>query len=413
MTRTLKKKAGGPLYSGAQGCVFIPSLKCKNSEPENKNLISKLGTRESAEFEMREYEKIMPFIKQIKNYKKYFNTNIKICEPDIISPNNLLHFDDVCMNFKNINSHNVNDNLSHLRLLNMPNLGSDLKVWIQMSMMTPAKVTFFNNKLTELILNAVIPMNSLGVMHNDLKLENIMISDDKKMRIIDWGLAGVTTPHQIIPSRYFMNNPVTFNRPFSTMIISSEINDEILNLPTNFTSDDLEKILSNIYSEYRLLSSNSHGYYVNIFQKVFNLSKENADAFVIKCVLKYNLDILKNFTDSEKNFHLHKYFSDIYRFNTDVWGTLSSFYIMFRLPREHFIMPDATYNKILSKYREIFMMVFSNGHQLIDVNKCVKIIKSINKIVNQKYVQFKPHKITLKKKSIKRKPTPYPIQKPI
>ncbi len=94
-------KGGKPVFAGAQGCVFLPSLKCKHrTRNMNDGNISKLGYKEGSDFEMREYEKITPFIKKIKNYDKYFNVRATSCEPDALSASDLVEFNDVCKNSK-------------------------------------------------------------------------------------------------------------------------------------------------------------------------------------------------------------------------------------------------------------------------------------------------------------------------
>ena len=216
---------GIPVFAGAQGCVFKPALKCTH-QPRNPNdgNISKLEPKESAESEMREYDQIRQHLKQIPNYQNYFSMNATLCEPDPLEPHDLVKFDDVCTNMHalNINSANVNANLSKLRMINMPDLGIDLKVWIEQAPFNAGRLRKLNDHVSNLLIRAIAPMNRLGVIHNDLKSENVMIDENNHSRIIDWGLAGVTTPEQVIPARHFMNNPVTFNRPFSTMVISRE-----------------------------------------------------------------------------------------------------------------------------------------------------------------------------------------------
>ena len=67
------QNGGIPIFAGAQGCVFKPSLKC-NNQPRNYNdgNISKLGLKEGAEAEMREYVKIKQYLRQIKNLNERF-----------------------------------------------------------------------------------------------------------------------------------------------------------------------------------------------------------------------------------------------------------------------------------------------------------------------------------------------------
>ncbi len=392
-------KGGKPVFAGAQGCVFLPSLKCKHRA---RNMldgnISKLGYREGSDFEMREYEKITPFIKKIKNYDKYFNVQATSCEPDVLSTSDLIGFNDVCQNFKrdSITASNVNANLDKLRAINMPDLGMDLKGWMDKIPLDAQRVRQLNDHISELLLHAVVPMNEQGVMHNDLKSENLMMDRaDDNLRIIDWGLAGITTPHQIIPGRYFMNNPVTFNRPFSTMIISSEIDDQyrafIRGLPANFSPEDLKPFVSGLYAEYRKLAPTGHEYLTYIFENMFNLNRDAADILLNTAVEKYNAQILHHFTGTSagtgtgtgREFLLREYFDKVYRPNTDVWGTVSVYYSMFMLPRDHFMMPDSVYHDMLQRYRSIFRtMVFVNGHKRMNVQSIAQQLRQISDAVS-------------------------------
>jgi len=386
---------GKPVFSGAQGCVFIPALKCKNQPRDTKhgnNVISKLGYKEGSDFEMREYEKITPFIMKIKNHEKYFSVRVNSCEPDALTPNDLVKFNEVCRNFNDdsITAENVNRNLSKLRAINMPNLGADLRVWMDAAPMDPRRLRLLNDHIAELLMHAVVPMNTLGVMHNDLKSENIMMNQSEtNARIIDWGLAGTTTPHQIIPGRYFMNNPVTFNRPFSTMIISSEIDElykaylEKMKLAHPTTPEQLRPFVHDLYDEYRKLYPSGHEYITYIFESMFNLKTDAASLALSAAVEQYNAEILLNFTDpAQRQFMLHEYFNKVYRFNTDVWGTLSVFYSMFRMSRADFLMPDAVYSAVLQQYRNMFInTVFANGHRRINVSEIVKCLRDINALI--------------------------------
>ena len=142
---------GIPVFAGAQGCVFKPALKCTH-QPRNPNdgNISKLEQKESAESEMREYDQIKQHLKQIPNYQNYFSMNATLCEPDPLEPHDLVKFDDVCTNMHalNINSANVNANLSKLRMINMPDLGIDLKVWIEQAPFNAGRLRKLNDHVS-------------------------------------------------------------------------------------------------------------------------------------------------------------------------------------------------------------------------------------------------------------------------
>jgi serine/threonine protein kinase len=429
--KTRRKNQGGkPVFAGAQGCVFIPSLKCKH-RPRNLNdgNVSKLGYKDVSESEMKEQSQITQYIKKIKNYDRYFSVHANLCEPDTLSPEDLVGFNETCINFENedINASNVNQHLDKLGAINMPNLGDDLKVWIEKSPLDARRLRQLNDHICDLLVHAIVPMNQLGVMHNDLKSENLMM-DKTNMRVIDWGLAGITTRNQIIPQHYFMNNPVTFNRPFSTMIISRDIDElyhkYVSQLPARFESDQLEPFIQNLYKTYQKLAPTGHQYYTYVFKTMFGLTTETATQMLHATIDKYNAKILYHFTNpASRKFMLNEYFNKVYRFNTDVWGTLSVFYSIFILPRDHFIMPDSTYVAMLQQYRTLFhTMVFVNGHKRMNVQRIVQHIRRINNTVNRnktvkKMVRFNLDATNANRtnastngRRLHRVPTPYPLK---
>jgi len=424
MPNTHRIKGGKPVFAGAQGCVFDPALKCKHSPRDiYDGNVSKLGYTKSAEFEMREYEQIRPFITQIKNYDKYFNIRVSVCEPDTLGPEDLAGFNDVCHLFTetSIDASNVNANLDKLRAINMPNLGTDLKEWMEHSPLDAHRLRRLNDHISELLVRAVVPMNQLGVMHNDLKSENLMMDRaGANVRIIDWGLAGIATPQAPIPDRYFMNNPVTFNRPFSTMLVSDDL--RIAPAP-----EEVAPFVARLYREYRDLAPIGHTYYAYIFEAMFGLPAEAANRMVNAAVEKYNADILRHYTDERREFRLHDYFSNVYRYNTDVWGTLTVFYIVFMLPRSHFILPDAVYHDMLRRYRALFTTsVFVNGHLRMNVPHIVGQLRQISEAITKpKHKAQSRFKVKTVKKTVRfnlgtrrqknprriqRVPTPYPLR---
>ncbi len=418
------QKGGIPLFAGAQGCVFKPALKCKD-RPRNDNdgTVSKLEEMPNAEAEMREYEQIKQYLMKIKNYKNYFSVQANLCEPDALEPRDLVKFDDVCINFKmqglNISAATINDNLSKLRMINMPDLGVDLTQWMdQPAAINADHIRKLNEHILNLLIHAVGPMNRLGVIHNDLKSENIMIDRNNTSRIIDWGLAGISTATQVIPVRHFIRNPVTFNRPFSTMVISPEVMElyasSVLKPMTNtrdLTVGHIKHFTRAVYKKYiNAYDDAGYKYLQYIFQSMFG----GDDAMLMDAVATYTAEVLHHFTDHEtRTFRLNEYFSNVYRHNTDVWGLMSVFYTMFMLPRNRFAMSDAAHADMLNRYRTLFRtVVFANGHKRMNVAHIVQtlrqisdagIIRSQKRTVRFNLTQSRPIS------SIKRIPTPYPL----
>jgi serine/threonine protein kinase len=421
---TCRQTGGVPVFAGAQGCVFKPALKCKDVRRDNNDgNISKLEERASAEAEMREYTQIKQHLGKIKNYWKYFSLQAHMCEPDPLEPRDLVNFDNVCLNFErfNITAANVNSNLGKLRMINMPDLGIDLKQWMDQTPLTPDRVRQLNDHVSTLLMHAVGPMNRLGVIHNDLKSENVMIDRNNNVRIIDWGLAGITTPQQVIPAHHFMNNPVTFNRPFSTLVISPqtcELYETIVLKSATLADPSVEQLkhfTRAVHKEYIDMYIGEHKYLQYIFKSMFGYS----DEVLIDAVATYTAEILHHFTDRvTRTFRLNEYFSNVYRYNTDVWGLMSVFYSICMMPRQNVVMADAVHADMLHRYRTLFRtVVFANGHERMNVAHIVQQLRQITDAVTTHAhhkksvrfnVKFRPHNTN----TIKRVPTPYPRHAP-
>jgi serine/threonine protein kinase len=418
-TRRRYKRGGVPIFAGAQGCVFKPSLKCKHrTRNYNDGNISKLGERRISEAEMREYQQIRRHLVRIKNHNKYFGMQAELCEPDALDKHDLQNFDDVCINLKkyHMTAENVNTNLSKLRMINMPDLGIDLIKWME-TPMDAFHIRKLNNFISTLLVRAVGPMNRLGVIHNDIKSENVMIDAKGDVRIIDWGLAGISTSQQVIPLHHFKDNPVSFNRPFSTMVISDDSRElyasNVLNHPhPSFT--DSKQFAHDLYKRY-IESYDIVGfdYFKHIFMSMFGADDNDATQMLMDSVATYNAEILHHFTVHHA-FDLNKYFSTVYRYNTDVWGLMSVFYSIFMLPRTHFIMSNEIYENMLRQYRTLFRtVIFANGHKRINVALILQSFRKINAALNfapkNKTVRFNGANLTRSHNNpIHRVLTPYP-----
>lgn len=430
---THSQVGGIPIFAGAQGCVFKPSLKCKH-KPHNPNdgNVSKLEEKRSAESEMREYEKIRVYLKTIPNYQNYFSVKADICEPAPLAARDLDKFDAICTNMKryDITAANVNANLSQLRMINMPDLGIDLQDWLERTPFDAVRLHRLNEYISQILVRAVVPMNQRGVIHNDLKAENLMIDRNNRVRIIDWGLAGTTTPEQVIPVRHFMNNPVSFNRPFSTMVISSDVCQlysskvlaPITNWETEFTMARVKEFTAKLYKSYiDKFDIKGYEYFEYIFKCIYG-TKSQAKSMLHDAVSTYTAEILYHFTDrTNRTFRMTEYFEKVYRYNTDVWGTMCVFYSAFMLPRTSFIMSDAAYDDMLRRYRSLFStIVFANGHERMNVSRIVQQLRRINVAGKNKNknrtVRVRFNLKATKKANAKanaliagRVPTPYPM----
>lgn len=92
----------------------------------------------------------------------------------------------------------------------MPDAGLSVNEWLFKTRLSSAHIIVFNKLIAKLILNAIVPMNKQGVIHNDMKEDNILIKDaDASAKnampaptIIDWGIWHIHTPTRNARNNY-------------------------------------------------------------------------------------------------------------------------------------------------------------------------------------------------------------------
>ena len=416
MSTTKKRKmymtGGIPIYPGGFSCVFKPQLKCKSKNKIRKNKtrrnnydktgISKLLFKQHARMEMDNIHLFYNALKSIPKSHKYFLfTKSKICSPAKISKRDLAGFDNMCTSFTNheINESNINANIDSLRLINMPNAGLSVNEWLFDTPLTSARIILLNKIMSELIVNAIVPMNKMGVIHNDIKEDNILISLSKtnpKPTIIDWGISGISTSHNPIPE-VIMNRYISISIPFSSIIFTSVFMmsySEFLHMHNNPSSPSFQQELSSFaLSQYLKFKEIGHYSYVErffiaayTFQKKYMDPNPNVDEAQIiedtyhKYASAYITDVLFHFTDFDQEagtgkFQYAKYFTKVYIFNCDIWGTMCCYNVFFSIIKEPEMLADINktkYFNFLTRLLSIFTtIIMENGDKKINVNKLV------------------------------------------
>ena len=426
MSTTKKRKmymtGGIPIYPGGFSCVFKPQLKCKSKNKIRKNNtrrnnydktgISKLLFKQHARMEMDNIHLFYNALKSIPKSHKYFLfTKSKLCSPAKISKRDLAGFDNMCTSFTNheINESNINANIDSLRLINMPNAGVSVNEWLfdTNTRLTSARIILFNKIMSELIVNAIVPMNKMGVIHNDIKEDNILISLSKtnpNPTIIDWGISGISTSHNPIPE-IIMNRYISISNPFSSIIFTSDFMmsySEFLQTHNNPSSPSFQQELSSFaLSQYLKFKEIGHYSYVerffiaaHTFQKKLmdpnpnpnpNIDEEAYEAQIIedtyhKYASAYITDVLFHFTDFDQEagtgkFQYAKYFTKVYIFNCDIWGTMCCYNVFFSIIKEPEMLADINKTKyfiFLTRLLSIFTtIIMANGDKKINVNKLV------------------------------------------
>jgi serine/threonine protein kinase len=166
---------GGRLFDrGMYGCIFQPSLLCKNKDPEDKEKIqplsiSKLLLKEDANIE----HFISKVIHKIPLWKNYYAVSESICEPKEVQKDPELSKCPLLDKY----------DLYEFRILSMTYAGKPFSGF---------KFSFDNfdiMKFTIHLLEGCALLNMFGIVHRDLHQGNILIDTYNVPRIIDFNLA--------------------------------------------------------------------------------------------------------------------------------------------------------------------------------------------------------------------------------
>jgi hypothetical protein len=458
---------GIPIYPGGYSCVFKPQLKCKTKKNTKRNRnsvisnsrnrsysqnkgISKLLFKKYAEIEMQNIEKFHDALRKIPKSHKYFLfTKSKSCSPAKISLRDLKGFNEMCTNFTShdVNESNINSpsTIHDLKLINMPDAGISMNEWLfpttnvdadknTVKSLNITRIKIFNNIISKLILNAIVPMNRQGVIHNDMKEDNILIKDIKETSvpfsrkhqrhrshphphptIIDWGISGISTHDEPIPE-IIMNRYISISNPFSSVLFTTEFSKHYSDFLKKNEINDIQTLRNNsafrqklhLFSTSHYLKHKEYGHYSHIqtfFKRVFDLFS-NDFSLLLPSHLSQNLlqsptdlynmlvsnyisDILLHFTEFDERdqmlrFQYTLYFTKVYIFNCDIWGIMFCYSVFFSFQdinkyRKYVDIHSSTYLSFLRNILSIYMnQIMVHGHEKINITKLIKSITTIN-----------------------------------
>ncbi len=221
-TRTRRKQGGKVIGSGGYGCVFRPALRCSGTRKRASKTISKLMLNKYVKREYMEITKYLPILQKIPNYKNYFIIEgANICQPAPLTQMDLSNFDTKCKVLKkrDINSTNINKNLDKVSCINLQDGGVELGTYIYSGLSLDG-MKDLNERMIQLLVNGILPMNKYHVYHADIKEANIVVDASKYVRLIDWGLSMYTASGKNIPD-VLQNKPLQYNLPFSIILFNN------------------------------------------------------------------------------------------------------------------------------------------------------------------------------------------------
>lgn len=343
-TRSSKSKSkrfgGKAIASGSYGCVFSPALLCEGETEADRDStkISKLMRNKSAEEEWTIIQKLLSDITQIPNHKDYFLfENIKKCTPKAIEEDSddAIGFKEKCKATDFIEKYNnlvdINNDLDDFKLINSPNGGSELTDHFK-NITTLEEFRETTKSLIDLLKNGIIPMNSLGIYHCDVKAQNILYSSiDKHARLIDWGFAEVIK--DVVEYIKKNNNNITlysgfqYNVPLGNIFLDWQI---ISGFITNESLDTI-KTDKELPTDYYLEVIDELGVgHLDTIKQYYDICKTGADMGSIFFIAAYieklfNSDYIKAF-NNKPSFYIAHYLKAVYLPNVDVYGLIMSFY---------------------------------------------------------------------------------------
>lgn len=324
--------------AGAFGCVFRPALRCASQKTPTRGFVTKLGRAHHIEEEKATIDTIGVILRDIPHYENYFVIDdITVCQPAPLQESDMQNVEQICHNFKGVN---INEQLPNLRALNMPDAGQDLFDYFSALDGIFDEQVFLkvNNSLMRLVEHGIMPMSIPGIIHSDVKLENMVIDTSTfNIRLIDWGNAKTTIPNMLRPSL----TPFVFNQPPGSVFLHTDINEMLAGvraqqLPEHVTLENRAVVSKNLAIGLRQLVPEADTMFMDIIIKFqfgtllhptgSNMRHDMIDDHLASILYKYY-----DFNDDlgEAQFNQQVFINETYKQNCDLYGFVVSYVLMF------------------------------------------------------------------------------------
>ena len=282
----------------------------------------------------KEILKYTPILSTIPNAEKYFILNISSCVPAPLSSADLKDFDRKCKNFKKhpeFRAVNMKrkTTLNKLLILNMLNGGVDIDMFLIRKPVDSEKIFNVVYGIKDIINNAILPMNKLGLYHLDLKPANIVIDRNNQMRIIDWGLSDIIKDTKKPVKN--LSKPIQYNNPFY-MVIANELffgsYESFLKSSVN-PIKEIDTFIKQYYLWWEQQRGSGHTEYIKMLLNGI-YSKRTITTADMRNIITINITVmLKTYTNFKTKTFNHKAFMEVLYHNIDIWGALMSLGMIF------------------------------------------------------------------------------------
>lgn len=212
---------------GSSGCVFRPALRCDGDDSAPSDHVTKVGTLEDSAREWAQVEALKKKIKTIHTWEQYFILPDRTCKPVL----NTRNFREHCPNINTVSPDN-------LRALQVPDGGGTISNFST----SPVEFLPFWNAMKTLLRDGIVPMNNLGIIHRDIKLNNVVYDSSTKIaRLIDWDRTVNVEGFDPRKNNFDPTFGLMINLPFAYGFFSAEVQ--------NLTRDELSSLGENTESE--------------------------------------------------------------------------------------------------------------------------------------------------------------------
>jgi len=354
----VKQIAGAPFASGGYGCVFRPPLKCNNESVQSRlevsdySYVTKLMLKAEGKKEIKLNATILDRIKIIPQFKKYFllsdifecNDMFQLDENDLTNYNTIC--DSLSKDYKVVVSRirktiigikptNINSRLDELIGIYMPDGGVEIS---NISYRLPSTVKHMNLKFINVLIDAIIPMNKIGIYHCDIKSSNLLLKGDPEkdtsLKIIDWGLASIINHNEPLN---ISGIPFMSNNVFSIILLDG--------LPKIKRLSTIRNLLNDLI---RTCRSHSDDFYQGILYNLHNCGHVDPTESYIKYLEKtVHGFLIPDMTTGSLKFDVAKHL-EIVKHNADIWGLLSCYNRIIRQQTNDLIKDKLIF--ILNKY---------------------------------------------------------------
>jgi hypothetical protein len=406
MKNKTRKRGGNVIASGGFGCIFEPSLECKNKTQKirKSGFVSKLMLKKYAQKEYKEIQKYQKILETIPNSTDYFLVNgFTLCKNlSPLTESDLTNFNKKCKTLKkkDIDETNVNQSLEKLMSIQMPYGGIAVDDYIKNVKFQGKNMKELNASLISLLKNGVLPMNEAGLYHGDIKDSNVLVDvNTKKMytRLIDWGLScyysgDITTEKKAPIPKEFTQRPFQFNLPFSIILFQKSFLKLYKSFLENNPNPDYLKIRSFVmnYVLY-VVDKKGPGHIKNINSimkqffkgELMNVEEKFKDdliefEYTFYFVFEYLSKILFQYT-RENEFQVMDYFENVFLKNVDVWGFVMIYIsftdFLFDLKEHRSLTTNE--KKIIKVVKEVYVILIESSCEPIDVEKVIQKLESL------------------------------------